>query len=93
METFKFIGWWWGKQDESNRAYFLLLSWIAVSILVALVFQNFFLFFVMFFGGAVTFGVFILFKVLFISIREQWKLYTKEREREADLIVAKLKGR
>lgn len=86
MEFFKFIQWWWKKLDIFDK---VILSQIVGWPILVISFNYFGIIALDVIGGGIV--IFILFKLCQV-IRNQFNLYKKEKEQEADEIIKTLQG-
>lgn len=91
MEAIRFIKWWWNRRNGHEQIFLLLPLFMIVFFgslftfgLAAL------LFFIMVAAGAL---ISTLFYQIFKAFKREWIAYKKEKEKEADMIVSRLRGR
>lgn len=90
MVSNNFFKWWWNKRDTPER---ILIVFFTHSFISFLVFPFFGLSsFVFFFGGIILFVIGFLIHALIGGIRDQIRLFHKEKEEEAEEILDRLKG-
>jgi hypothetical protein len=90
MELFRFLNWWWGNRDASQKALtviFSLFAWFAFAGFV--------------FGGKVILATIVvvvsvlilwLLKQLVYAIIDQWNTYVAWRAMQHDKVVSRLRG-
>lgn len=90
MEIFHFIKWWWNRRSAPEQIV-ITMPVFMVTFFVSLFLFGFkaLLFFILLVVGVL---VGHLFYMIFKAFRQEWYVYRKEKEREAQMIVDRLKG-